>query len=238
MQQSTIRLIAIFAGLGVIAWVAWAYFNPSPESNPIVADGAETVTILPLSEIEDFEDPSVGWTHEQFWMVPPMTLAHVEKNGKPALRCETNGNGSILTRTTDIELGDYPTLVWDWFIEMPISSPIDEDTVEGDDHPARILISLEDRTGGEYAFEIIWSNRKYEPGDYKYIGDFAHYVANGLNENTRMWHHQEVNLMQVYWDVTGRNDYPMIKSIGIFCDSDDTKTRSVAYFSDIELRAR
>jgi len=47
-----------------------------------------------------------------------------------------------------------------------------------------------------------------------------------------------VNLMQIYRDITGRDDFPLLKSIGIFCDSDNTRTRSIAYFSEVEMRAR
>ncbi len=238
-MQSWVRLAAIFAGLGVLAWVVYSYFNPPPESNPIVAEaGANSVTVLPWDTVGDYIDPNLGWVHRQFWMIQPMQVSFVEKNGKQVLKCETNSSASILSRTTDIEVGDYPILAWDWLIEFPISSPLDEDTEAGDDHPARLLLKMEDREGGEYAFEIIWSNRKYEPGDYKYIGDFAHYVATGLDENTGVWQSQEVNLMEIYRDVFGRDDFPILKSIGIFCDSDNTGSRSVAYFSDVEMRAK
>lgn len=238
-MQSWVKLSAIFAGLGVVGWAAYSYFNPPPESNPIRAkEGAESVVVLPWETVGNYDNPNLGWVHRQFWMVQPMRLAFGPYKGKEAMRCETNSTASILSRTTDIEVGDYPTLAWDWLVEIPISSPIDEATEEGDDHPARLLLKMEDREGGEYAFEIIWSNRKFQPGDYKYIGDFAHYVANGLNENTGIWQHQEVNLMQIYRDVTKRDDYPLLKSIGLFCDSDNTGSRSVAYITDVEMLAR
>lgn len=238
MQASTLRLAAIFAGLAVIGWFVWAFFNPSPESNPIVDGGAETVNVLPFSEITNFVDPPLGWEHTQFWMIQPMMLANVEKDGNQALRCETKSSASILSRTTEIEIGDYPTLVWDWLIDIPVSSPIDEATEEGDDHPARILLSMTDQDGGKYDLELIWSNRKYEPGDYKYIGEIPHYVVNGFDENTKIWHHQEVDLMEIYREISGRDDYPVLNKIGIFCDSDNTSTRSVAFFSEVMLQAR
>ncbi len=238
-MQSWVRLTAIFAGLGVVGWVGYSYFNPSAESNPIVAqDGADRVVVLPWQSAGNFSDPNWGWEHRQFWMIQPMRLSNTEYLGKQALKCETNSTASILSRTTNIEVGDYPVLVWDWLIDIPISSSIDEATEEGDDHPARLLLKMEDRDGGEYAFEIIWSNQKYEPGDYKYIGDFAHYVANGLDENTGVWQHQEVNLMEIYREVFGRDDFPILKSIGVFCDTDNTGSRSVAYFTEVEMRAR
>ncbi len=238
-MKSWMGLTAIFVGIGVTGWAVYSYFNPSAESNPIVAEpGADHVTVLPWETVGDYMAPNLGWVHHQFWMVRPMQLSYGEMQGKKALRCETNGTASILSRTTDIEVGDFPILVWDWLVDVPVSSPEDEATEAGDDHPARLLLRMEDREGGTYAFEIIWSNQKYQPGDYKYIGDFAHYVANGLDENTGVWQHQEVNLMEIYRDVFKRDDFPILKSIGVFCDSDNTGARSVAYFTDVDMRAR
>ncbi|MBL1435076.1 MAG: DUF3047 domain-containing protein [Rhodobacteraceae bacterium] len=238
-MQSWVKPAAILAGLSVVVWAVYSYFNPPAESNPIVVEeGATIVTVLPWETVGDYIDPNLGWVHQQFWGIQPMRLLLEEKDGKAALKCETNSSASILTRTTDIEVGDYPILVWDWLIEFPISSTMDEATEEGDDHPARLLLKMEDREGGEYAFEIIWSNQKYEPGDYLYIGDFAHYVANGLDENTGVWQHQEVNLMEIYREIFKRDDYPLLKSIGIFCDSDNTGVRSIAYFTDVEMHAK
>lgn len=238
-MQSWVKLAAIFAGLGVVGWVVYSYFNPPPESNPIVAEeGALSVTVLPWETVGDYMEPNLGWVHEQLWGIQPMRIAFEEADGKKVLKCETNSSASILTRTTDIEVGDYPLLVWDWLIDFPVSSTMDEATEAGDDHPARLLLKMEDREGGEYAFEIVWSNQKYEPGDYFTIGDTAHYVANGLDENAGIWQHQEVNLMEIYRAVFNRDDFPILKSIGISCDSDNTGVRSIAYITDVEMHEK
>ncbi len=237
-MDSWLKTVGIAAVFGGIAAIGWQLSRDDPYANPVVADNPDQVTVLSFSTMGSTSELPEGWTEQVFWSAKPMRLSLVTKNDVPALRCETNGSGSILNRSTDIEVGDYPVLAWSWYIEVPVESPLDEATAEGDDHPARLLLKMEDRSGGEYAFEIIWSNRKYKPGDYKYIGDVAHYVANGLNENTGSWQDQEVNLMQIYRDVTGRDDYPILKSIGIFCDTDNTGVRSVAYFTDVEMRRR
>jgi len=237
-MQAWAKTAAIGSLVAVIGVVAWVYTHPSAESNPIRAENDTSVTVLPFSSLTTIDDLPLGWEHQLFWMQQPMQVVFTERDGRPAARCETNSSASILTRSTDVEVGDYPILTWDWLIEFPISSNYDESTVQGDDHPARLLLRLEDRQGGTYGFEIIWSNTRYEPGDYFSIGETAHYVANGLDENTKVWQSQEVNLMQIYRDLTGRDDYPLLKSIGIFCDSDDTGTRSIAYFSDVEMKAR
>ena len=82
----------------------------------------------------------------------------------------------MLFRQVDIDLAAYPMLAWRWFIELPIHSPLDECTREGDDHPARLLLRFITDRGEKRAMEVIWGNR-LKPGDYKYIGGFPHFVA-------------------------------------------------------------
>ncbi len=243
-MQPWMKLTAIFAGLGVVGWAVWSFLHPAPESNPIVANGEDSVVVLPFSTLQDVTDLRLGtdlplgWVHEPFWLIRTMILALEEKQGKQAISCETNGTASILSRTTDIEIGDYPILTWDWLIDLPLTSTMDETTPEGDDHPARILIDLESREGEPFGFEIIWGNRSLKSGDYLTLNGTAHYVANGLDENTKVWQHQEVDLMEVYRAVTGRDDYPIMKRIAIMCDSDNTNERSVAFFTDVALQSR
>ncbi len=222
------------AAIALFAFLAACSEEPS---DPLRAGSEPVISVMDFSPPFSLDPPPLGWTHRTFWTRPAMELSIVEKDGQQALRCETNNGGSIFGRQTDIDLGTYPTLAWDWYVEVPITSSIDERTPEGDDHPARIFIRLIDGNGEEQAFEIIWSNRLFQPGDYKFIGNFGHYVANGLEANIGRWYRQEVNLLDIYRRTSGRDDTPAIKLIAIFCDSDDTGGRSVAYFSDVRLIA-
>ncbi len=58
-------------------------------------------------------------------------------------------------------------------------------------------------------------------------------MANGLDENVGRWHHQKVDLLKIYRTITKRDDNPRLKTVAIFCDSDNTGGHSVAYFSDV-----
>ncbi len=237
-MQPWVKMGAIAGAVGLVSLAVWRFFNPGPESNPIIADGGESVVILPFSEITSFSDLPLGWAVEQILMRPPMGLSWREKDGVPSLRCETNAGGSTLSRTAEVEIGDYPILVWNWRVDIPISSPADEATPEGDDHPIRLVFDITDQDGNESSFQIIWSNRKYQPGEYKYIGGIPQYVAGGLDENIRTWQAQELDLMDIYREITGRDDYPLLTRAGLLCDSDNTGSRSVAFITDVELRQR
>jgi len=63
------------------------------------------------------------------------------------MRFETHDSASMLFRHVDIDIAAYPMLAWRWYIELPIRSPLDERTHEGDDHPARLFQCWSMRVG-------------------------------------------------------------------------------------------
>jgi hypothetical protein len=78
-----------------------------------------------------------------------MTMSFTVKDGVPSMRFETHDGASMLFRSVDIDLAAYPVLIWRSFIELPIRSPLDWRTREGDDHPARLFLQfLRDRARG------------------------------------------------------------------------------------------
>ena len=67
-------------------------------------------------------------------------------------------------------LSDLPILSWRWKVTQPIESDVDEATEEGEDDPLGLYLRFANEAGETFGAEIIWSNRKYQPGDYKVIG--------------------------------------------------------------------
>ena len=198
---------------------------------PLRSDGADQVVALPFGSPFDPQSLTNGWSHRTFWFVPKMELSSVEKMGEIALRCETNAGGSLLTRDVDISVLEYATLSWQWFVETPIVSDLDEASKEGDDHPARLFLKFDDDT----ATEIIWSNGQFAAGDAKVIGEFYHLVANGGGAAVGKWQDQSVDLGTLYKDAGGVGQNPRLTTLGIFCDTDNGGGTSVAYFGDVVL---
>ena len=166
-----------------------------------------------------------------------MALSFAEKGGVRAMRMETQASASMFFRQVDVRLADYPLLRWRWLIEKPIASTLDERTREGDDHPARFYLALRTEAGEERRFEIIWGN-KLKRGETKYIGTFPHYVADGGDENAGAWRDEEVDLVAVtrmFWQ-DGRTS--RLLDLALFCDSDETKTSSIAYVADVRVAKR
>lgn len=223
--------------LGVIAIVilgagVWWVLRPSAFDTgaPLRSDGT------PVDLLSDLDTDTLpqGWVHRTFMTAAAAEYQIVDTQGDRALRCTTDNSGSILARDMQIALTSLPILTWEWRITQPIVSEIDEATKDGDDHPARFFVVFSNEEGALKAMEIIWSNRKYAPGEYKIIDDFYHYVANGLDENTGVWHGQTVNLRQIYADIGGTGT-PTLEVLGFFCDSDNTGAQSEAMFRNVIL---
>ena len=173
--------------VGVAAAIALYWFTkPSPfnTNNPLLAKQGPIDLLADL----DTDDLPEGWAHRKFLTVKPADYRMTEEDGEPVLRCSTNNSASILARDTEIPLSSHSVLSWRWRVTTPIDSDTDESTKEGDDHPIRFFITFSNENSDRSAMEVIWSNKKYQPGDYKIIGDFYHYVANGLEENANSSH--------------------------------------------------
>lgn len=227
MNKLLLGVIAI-AIAGVIYWKT----RPSPfnTNDPLIAGSGAVELLADLNT----QELSPGWVHRKFLTVSPADYQTVEEDGVSALRCVTDNSGSILARDTSIPLSTHPILSWRWKVTEPIDSDIDEATKDGDDHPIRFFLVFSNENKDRRAMEIIWSNKKYIPGDYKIIGNFYHYVANGLEENTGKWFDQQVDLRKIYSDIGGTGT-PTLETIGFFCDSDNTGTSSDGMFSRVVL---
>ncbi|WP_282605788.1 DUF3047 domain-containing protein [Pelagibius sp. Alg239-R121] len=235
---------AFFGSLAVVAFggLAFAAYSilsdPFDTGKPLTAPAENASQILLVDGDFQIDPLADGWAHRTFFGVTPTSYSIETVEERRVLQCKTNNSGSILARHTRIDVSAFPILSWAWKVVRPIEKNIDENTKEGDDHPARFFLKFEDDGGKARAAEIIWSNKKYAPGEFKIIGDFYHYVANGLPGNTGVWHDQRVDLLQLYKDIGGQEAAPHLTVLGFFCDSDNTGGESLAYFDKITLSSR
>jgi hypothetical protein len=101
-------------------------------ANVLTGRGEPEVMLMDFSAPFPLDPLPPGWYHRTFWTRAPMQMAFVVKEGVPSLRFETRSTASMLFRHIDLVLADYPFLIWRWYIEQPIESPLDERTHEGD----------------------------------------------------------------------------------------------------------
>ena len=239
-----LSLFLVLVGAGIAATVILRPYFEVPERLNVLtvgggASGASTgppeLMVMDFSTPISLDPVPAGWRHRRFLTRAPMDISFTEKNARPAIRLATDNSASMLFRHVDVDLRQYPVLAWQWLVEKPIDSPVDERTREGDDHPARLFISFRTEAGERRAMEIIWGNQ-LRRGEYKYIGGFPHYVANGGAENVGTWQDEEINLLAIYRKIWEEETPATITDIAIFCDSDETNSSSVAYFASVSLK--
>ena len=187
--------VALVIAAGLVSWHFW-----SGRGEVLKPDGGPVVTVMDFGRGFPLDRLPSGWQHRKFWTRSPMTMAFTVKDGVPSMRFETHDSASMLFRHVDIDLAAYPMLAWRWFIELPIHSPLDERTREGDDHPARLLLCFVENRGEKRAMEVIWGNRR-KRGDYKYIGGFPHLVADAGDERVGHWLDHRIDLACVYCEI-------------------------------------
>ena len=127
-----------------------------------------------------------------------------------------------------------PTLAWHRYIGLPIRSPLDARTREGDDHPARLFLRFLTDRGDKRTMEVIWVNR-LNPSEYKYIGGFPHFVADAGDDRVGRWLDEKINLARVYAEIWKDAAPAHLVAVAVFCDSDDTHTASISYFAYVRL---
>jgi len=142
--------VVLVVGVGLIGWHFW-----DGRGEVLKPDGSPVVTVMDFSRSFSLDPLLSGWRHRKFWTRSPMTMSFAVKDGVPSMRFETHDSASMLFRSVDIDLAPYSILAWRWFIELPIRSPLDERTREGDDHPARLFLRFLTDRGDKRAMEVI-----------------------------------------------------------------------------------
>lgn len=235
------RSSAWVVGAFCLAAAVLAACTSGQRLNVLVADGSPSVAVMDFRKPLPMDPLPEGWRHRTFFRTDPMEISFVSKGGRPSIRLVTHNSGSMLYRFTDLPLDQYPVLSWDWYVEQPIESEADETTKAGDDHPARLYLKFRSPNGDPHAMEIIWGNRKLRAGDWKYLesfwggSPFPHYAARGGDENAGRWHDERVDLRELYRKQWGDPRGANLQEVALFCDTDATGARSVAYFSSVRV---
>jgi len=227
---------------GVAACLSLTACGGPKRDNVLVPSGSSSALLMDFREPFALDPPPPGWYHRTFRRHPPMEMSFGRKEGRAALRLATNDSASMLFRFVDVALDRYPTLIWDWYIEHPIATDLDENTVAGDDHPARLWLGFESAGGDTHDMEIIWGNRSLGRGDWKHLTffglfSFPHYVANGGDQNAGLWHTERVDLRALYRELWGDPGGARLVEVALFCDTDETGAESVAWFETVRVES-
>lgn len=201
----------------------------------IIADPSQDqVTIMDFASPPQLKPLSPGWDQHEFFWHKPVHVSFVSKKGKAAAKFHTKDSASILIRSVDARLDEFPLLKWQWLVEKAIAAKVPENIPAGDDHPVRLIVYFEDLAKEEKIIEIIWGNQ-LKAGSSVVVHGYKHFVARGAEAELDSWYSESIDLAQLYRSTFGEQPNVRVTDIGIFCDSDDTNGETIAYVAKIAL---
>jgi hypothetical protein len=180
----------------------------------------------------------------------------VRDEGVAVLRAEADGSASGLIRRIEVDPARYPMLAWRWKVAGVVDGA-DATRKEGDDYAARIYVAFKYDPArvswfnrakyalirliyGEYpphaGLSYVWDNR-LAPGTVlanAYTDRVRMIVVRGGNADAKRWVAEERNVLEDYRRAFGEEP-PPVAGVAIMTDTDDTGTRAVAWYGDINF---
>ncbi len=205
---------------------------------------------------EDFKDIN-DWRPFFFPKKKPHTHYSVVHEGdRTYLKAESNASASALIHTREFDVHEYPGLRWKWRVENVYLTG-DVQSKSGDDYPMRVYVLFkydpEKATLGQKikygiarkihrqypphsSLNYIWANRKDEKGIFTnpYADESKMVIVESGRDKVGQWIEEDVNIVDDYRKAFGK-DPPVVASIAVMNDSDNTGERSVSYIEFIEV---
>ncbi len=160
------------------------------------------------------------------------TIPFVEVDGKSCAELKTRASVTNLFREVDIPVDQFPILSWEWSVVQHIASTLDERTIEGDDHPIRIIITLETTSNAQKELEFVWGNEITAP-QLIMVDASPRFVVRG--GTSRGWFTERINLLELYEKYWPQEEPIRITDIGIASDTDQTHSESLSYIANLRV---
>lgn len=204
-------------------------------------------------------DPATGlprdWVPFDFPQKKGTTYRIVENSGNRALMAESEHGASALYMNFSADPGEFPLLSWRWKVENVLSG--DERTRDGDDYAARLCVIFEyepekassydklkqalaktvlglEATGNTIAYVWAGGLGKGEAIRSPFSESMMMVAVESGPELSGSWVHEQRNVLEDYRSLFGEEP-PAIAGIALMTDTDNTKSRAVAYYGDITL---
>jgi len=196
---------------------------------PIIAytdEGRVDVARFSQSELYGWQTKIFsGQTHYSF----------VNSNGYTVLQANSTKSASGLFRNVSINLSKTPILHWSWKVDNVLKN-VDELSKAGDDYPARVYVVF---SGGAAfwhtrAINYVWSNNRPIKSNWPnaYTKN-AHMIAvQSGGEQLGKWVEEQRDVIADYRRIYGEEP-GNVDAVAIMTDSDDSKSKTAAWYGDI-----
>jgi hypothetical protein len=221
-----------------------------------VAPGAG---VVPFSASPLLGQLPVGWQEQVMRRDKPVTRYQTaQRDGRTVLHALAERASSGLRCDVDIDPADTPWLEWEWRVDaLATAATVAVD--ELDDSPARVVVAFDgDRSTlswRELAFQdqveaftgytlpfatlmYVWDGQAPLESVFAYprTARIRYLVVETGEANTGRWLGHRRNVVDDYRRVFG-GEPGRIRSVGVLTDSDDLRTRSEAWYGDLEFVA-
>ncbi len=229
-------------------------------TNPLLF--AQEAILIPVTDFNpenldsvDYKNPR--WSKLELPKRDNTNYRLVQVDDRIAIKAEGMNSASGLVYKIDIDPIKYPIIEWSWKVDEILEKG-NYKLKKGDDYSARIYITFDYdkknlgiidrikheaiRTFTSYkiplrAINYIWANKAEKgtvaPNAYT---DWVYMIAVETGNNTSgEWKIEIQNIYEDYKKAFGE-DPPPITGVAIMTDSDDTKSKTEAYYGDIIFR--
>lgn len=192
------------------------------------------------------------WTLSRF--KKPTDYVLVADAGRTVVRARADSSASGLVHDAHVDPREFPILRWRWKVEQLIPGA-DNTRGETEDAPVRVIVAFEgdrskldfdDRifftqvrmlTGQEMPYATlmyIWENRAPVGTviESRHTSRVRMVVADSGRDRLGTWQQESRNIREDYRRAFGE-EAPMIKSISIMTDTDNTGAQTQAWYGDI-----
>ncbi|HWC58955.1 MAG TPA: DUF3047 domain-containing protein [Verrucomicrobiae bacterium] len=184
---------------------------------------------------EDFEKPlGERWKPVKFGELTDYRV--VRENSNACLKASANSMSSAFATKVEVQPVSGTVIRWRWKIS---SCPTNgsEDELATFDHTARIFVAFDTFIGPPRTINYVWANRAQTNSvfDHPSSSRSKFIVLESGNAKAGQWVTEERNLTED-WKRLFKNDKPpKIVGLGVFTDSDGTRTSVTGWYDDIVI---
>ncbi len=179
-----------------------------------------------------------GWKERAF--AGNSTYQLVSTSEGSVLKGSADGTASVLYKEETVNVGETPWLDWSWLVQNTLA-PINEQTKQGDDFPARLYVVV--RTGllpwNTVAINYVWSSTSEEGSHWlsPYTEKSVMVAVNSGTEGLNEWQYERRNVVEDFKTFFNM-DIDKIDGYAVMVDADNSKKSATTYFGNIEFSAR
>jgi len=219
-----------YSNFTILLWLT--IFMSGSYSSSLYSDNSDK---LARQEISNFSIKGLAdWDEKSF--KGNTSYQVIDLDGIKVLQAVSQENASGLYKIHKINLKKYPYLNWRWRIENRIDSG-DETTKSGDDYAARVYLIID---GGWWfwktrAVSYVWANAAVKGSiwDNAFAGKSVKMFAiRSAGDTTKKWHMEKRNVYEDLKRVFGE-EISTIDAVAIMTDTDNSKSKVRAYYTDI-----